>query len=147
MPSHNALLKWNLFEGKNHCPRCQQLAGQIKTANEWAMTERPGFHRGCGCELVQVDGANERDNAPPETPVSRDIPPQGQFGEGPGHGSKGGGEHGEGPGHGATPPPNPPNQSGTITERPSAPKATPLNPTPPPATPPTTYTGNTSSKR
>lgn len=137
----NDLLRWDLNPGSHHCARCLALNGQVRTAHEWQMTIGPGWHHGCGCMLTHVGSFAEKDLAPP------DSVPVGQFGEGPGHGSRGGdsgegpghgsegGQTGEGPGHGS-PAAIPPNQDDTRTNHPKDPAPDPVVPAPPPATPP-----------
>ena len=126
MTDSNVLMKWTLNHKQrgHHCPQCLELAGQIKTMLEWSMTVKPGFHDGCGCSLEVCAGANERDNAPPNSPPKH----KGQSGEGPGHGSRGGSV--------TRPDDPPPNQDNRHTNQPKAPEPDPVIPTPPPATPP-----------
>jgi hypothetical protein len=145
MPAHNTLYKWVLHTGLHHCPRCYQMAGQIRTAAEWDVTERPALHTGCLCELLPCNGIGELITAPPYTPPSHHI---GAKGEGPGKGSKSGdrgdgkgkgetGDKGEGAGKGSKAS-APANQDDSLTEKPNSPKADDLTPSPPDDTPPAT---------
>ena len=56
MTMSGTLYEWRTC-GQNNCPMCDRLNGIRQTAQFWQAGVRPGFHKGCDCQLVRVESS------------------------------------------------------------------------------------------